>query len=231
MNETKRKTLGSIVGIVFFVACLLSITYAFYKWRSNNTDVDIGVHAGGLKFVYSNNNILSSSTLSPVMDYKSKDYYKNNNSSLLYVDYDVTNTKSSSYKMITKLNITSISDSLKDSTFKWVLLKKDGVDTFNDPTYTEVTKGNFSNLKVGENTLDSDIYITPNDSGVGYRFVIYIDGNQPNSSTMMNSSIVSNLVLCDEEMKIFNINLDNQQADANAGGTATIYEKYGVGIY
>ena len=231
MNETKRKTLGSVVGLVFFVACLLSITYAFYKWRSNNTNVDIGVHAGGLKFVYSNNNILSSTTLSPVKDYTSSDYYKDNNSSLLYVDYDVTNTKSSSYKMITKLNITSISDSLKDSTFKWVLLKKSGMDSDNNPTYTEVTKGDFSNLGVGENTLDSGIYFTPKDNGVGYRFVIYIDGNQPNSSTMMNSSIVSNLVLCDEELKIFNINLDNQEADTDNGGTATIYEKYGVGVY
>ena len=231
MNETKRKTLGSVVGLVFFVACLLSITYAFYKWRSNNTNVDIGVHAGGLKFVYSNNNILSSTTLSPVKDYTSSDYYKDNNSSLLYVDYDVTNTKSSSYKMITKLNITSISDSLKDSTFKWVLLKKSGMDSDNNPTYTEVTKGDFSNLGVGENTLDSGIYFTPKDNGVGYRFVIYIDGNQPNSSTMMNSSIVSNLVLCDEEVKLFNISLDNQEADNNNGGTATIYEKYGVGIY
>ena len=231
MNETKRKTLGSVVGLVFFVACLLSITYAFYKWRSNNTNVDIGVHAGGLKFVYSNNNILSSTTLSPVKDYTSSDYYKDNNSSLLYVDYDVTNTKSSSYKMITKLNITSISDSLKDSTFKWVLLKKSGIDSDNNPTYTEVTKGDFSNLGVGENTLDSGIYFTPKDNGVGYRFVIYIDGNQPNSSTMMNSSIVSNLVLCDEEVKLFNISLDNQEADNNNGGTATIYEKYGVGVY
>ena len=231
MNETKRKTLGSVVGLVFFVACLLSITYAFYKWRSNNTNVDIGVHAGGLKFVYSNNNILSSTTLSPVKDYTSSDYYKDNNSSLLYVDYDVTNTKSSSYKMITKLNITSISDSLKDSTFKWVLLKKSGMNSDNNPTYTEVTKGDFSNLGVGENTLDSGIYFTPKDNGVGYRFVIYIDGNQPNSSTMMNSSIVSNLVLCDEELKIFNINLDNQEADTDNGGTATIYEKYGVGVY
>ena len=47
----------------------------------------------------------------------------------------------------------------------------------------------------------------------------------------MNSSIVSNLVLCDEEVKLFNISLDNQEADNNNGGTATIYEKYGVGIY
>ena len=54
--------------------------------------------------------------------------------------------------MITKLNITSISDSLKNSTFKWVLQKKE------NNVYNKVTEGNFSNLKVGENTLNSDIY-------------------------------------------------------------------------
>lgn len=196
MEETKRKTLGSIIGIVIFIVCLFSITYAFYKWRSDNTNVDIGVHAGGLKFVYSQNNILSSTTLSPVTDYTNSSYYENNNSSLLYVDYTVTNTKSTSYKMITKLNITSISDSLKNSTFKWVLQKKE------NNVYNKVTEGNFSNLKVGENTLNSDIYIPPNSTTevvkYNYRFVIYIDGNQENSSTMMNSNIVSNLVLCDE---------------------------------
>ena len=117
MNEFRRKTLGSIIGIIVFIVCLFSITYAFYKWKSNNTNIDIGVHAGGLKFVYSKNNILSSTTLSPVTDYTSSSYYENNNSSLLYTDYTVTNTKSTSYKMITKLNIISISDSLKNSTF------------------------------------------------------------------------------------------------------------------
>ena len=232
MEETKRKTLGSIIGIVIFIACLFSITYAFYKWRSDNTNVDIGVHAGGLKFVYSQNNILSSTTLSPVTDYTNSSYYENNNSSLLYVDYTVTNTKSTSYKMITKLNITSISDSLKNSTFKWVLQKKE------NNVYNKVTEGNFSNLKVGENTLNSDIYIPPNSTTevvkYNYRFVIYIDGNQENSSTMMNSNIVSNLVLCDEEVKLFNISLDNQGANNTSGDNATtltIYEKYAIGIY
>ncbi len=225
MNEFRRKTLGSIIGIIVFIVCLFSITYAFYKWKSNNTNIDIGVHAGGLKFVYSKNNILSSTTLSPVTDYTSSSYYENNNSSLLYTDYTVTNTKSTSYKMITKLNIISISDSLKNSTFKWVLSKKE------NSVYNKVAEGNFSNLKVGENILNNGIYITPDTKYLEYRFVIYIDGNQENSSTMMNSSIVSNLVLCDEEVKLFNISLDNQEADNNNGGTATIYEKYGVGIY
>ena len=227
MNDNNRKVFGSIIGIVIFIFCLFSVTYAFYKWKSNNTNVDIGVHAGGLKFVYSNNNILSSTTLSPVMDYTDDSYYTNNNGSLLYVDYKVTNTKDTSYKMITKLNITTISDALKNSTFKWVLLTKDEVSS----SYKEVTKGDFSNLEIGENTLNSGIYFEPDDQEKDYRFVIYIDGNQDNSSTMMNSNIVSNLVLCDEEMELFNITLNNQGADDNQGGTNTIYEKYGVGVY
>ena len=82
------------------------------------------------------------------------------------------------------------------------------------------------------------IYIPPNSTTkivkYNYRFVIYIDGNQENSSTMINSNIVSNLVLCDEEVKLFNISLDNQGANNTSGDNATtltIYEKYAIGIY
>ena len=123
MDNSKRKVLGSVLGIIIFIICILSLSYAWYRWRSANTDVDIGIHEGGLKFVYSNNNILESSTLSPILDYKDESYYENNNGSLIYADYTTTNTTNDTYKMIIKLNITSISDVLKNSTFKWALLE------------------------------------------------------------------------------------------------------------
>ena len=230
MGNSKRKVLGSVLGIIIFIICILSLSYAWYRWRSANTDVDIGIHEGGLKFVYSNNNILESSTLSPILDYKDDTYYTNNNGSLIYADYTTTNTTNDTYKMIIKLNITAISDVLKNSTFKWVLLEKEG------SSYSKVVnEGNFSNVVVGGNILNEGIYVPPS-SPVGsastdYRFVIYIDGNQENSSGMMNSTIKADLELCDEKVPIFNVNLDNQGATSGKEGTSKIYEKYGVGIY
>ena len=230
MDNSKRKVLGSVLGIIIFIICIMSLSYAWYRWRSANTDVDIGIHEGGLKFVYSNNNILESSNLSPILDYKDESYYENNNSSLIYADYTTTNTTNDTYKMIIKLNITELSDALKDSSFKWVLLEKEG-----DSYSKVIEEGDFSSLIVGSNILNEGIYVAPS-SPVGstsrdYRFVIYIDGNMENSSGMMNSTIKSSLELCDEKVPLYNISLNNQGATSGHEGTAKIYEKYGVGIY
>ena len=230
MDNSKRKVLGSILGIIIFIICILSLSYAWYRWRSANTDVDIGIHEGGLKFVYSDSNILESSNLSPILDYKDDIYYTNNNGSLIYADYTTTNTTDDTYKMIIKLNVSLLSDVLKDSTFKWVLLEKV------DGSYSKVVnEGNFSDVVVGSNILNSGIYVPPSSptgsTSTDYRFVIYIDGNMENSSGMMNSTIKADLELCDEKVSVININLDNQGAESGQGGTATIYEKYGVGIY
>ena len=230
MDNSKRKVLGSVLGIIIFIICILSLSYAWYRWRSANTDVDIGIHEGGLKFVYSNNNILESSTLSPILDYKDESYYENNNGSLIYADYTTTNTTNDTYKMIIKLNITSISDVLKNSTFKWALLEKNG------SSYSKVVEeGDFSSVVVGGNILNEGIYVPPSSptgsTSTDYRFVIYIDGNQENSSGMMNSTIKADLELCDEKVPLYNISLDDQGATSGQEGTAKIYEKYGVGIY
>ena len=230
MGNSKRKVLGSVLGIIIFIICILSLSYAWYRWRSANTDVDIGIHEGGLKFVYSNNNILESSTLSPILDYKDESYYENNNGSLIYADYTTTNTTNDTYKMIIKLNITSISDVLKNSTFKWALLEKNG------SSYSKVVEeGDFSSVVVGGNILNEGIYVPPSSptgsTSTDYRFVIYIDGNQENSSGMMNSTIKADLELCDEKVPLYNISLDDQGATSGQEGTSKIYEKYGVGIY
>ena len=171
MDNSKRKVFGSILGIIIFIICIMSLSYAWYRWRSANTDVDIGIHEGGLKFVYSNNNILESSNLSPVLDYTDESYYENNNSSLIYADYTTTNTTNDTYKMIIKLNITELDDALKDSSFKWVLLEKEG-----DSYSKVVEEGDFSSLIVGSNILNEGIYVAPSSpigsTSTDYRFVI-----------------------------------------------------------
>ena len=227
MVEKRRKLWGTIVGVVFFIVCMFSLTFAYYAWKSANTNVDVGIHDGGLKYVYKKSASIEGANLSPILDYTDSSYYADSNYGkyLIYSDYTATNTKSDTYMMYAKINIISMSDALKSTGFKWVLLEKVG------DSYSKVLKsGNFSNLSVGSNTIYSDIYIEPEEIKE-YRFIVYIDGNSSDSSNMQNASIKANLELCDQAVPIYPITLDNQGADSNKGGTSMIYEKYGMGIY
>ena len=227
MGEGKRKLFGTIVGVIVFILCLLSLTFAYYVWKSANTNVDVGIHDGGLKYVYKKSASIEGANLTPILDYTDSSYYADSNYGkyLIYSDYTATNTKSDTYMMYAKINIISMSDVLKSTGFKWVLLEKVG------DSYSKVLKsGDFSNLSVGSNTIYSDIYIEPEEVK-DYRFIVYIDGNSSDSSNMQNASIKANLELCDQAVPIYPITLDNQGADSNKGGTSKIYEKYGIGIY
>ena len=35
----KRKLLGTILGIIFWSCCISFFTFAYYEWKSDNTDV------------------------------------------------------------------------------------------------------------------------------------------------------------------------------------------------
>ena len=227
MVEKSRKLWGTVIGIVFFAVCIISLSFAYYVWKSDNTNVDVGIHDGGLKYVYKNSAAIEGANLSPILDYTDSSYYTDDNYGkyLIYSDYTATNTKSDTYMMYAKINIISMSDALKSAGFKWVLLEKVG------DSYSKVLKsGDFSNLGVGSNTIYSDIYIEPGEVQ-DYRFIVYIDGNSSDSSNMQSASIKANLELCDQVVPIYPITLDNQGADSNSGGTSMIYEKYGIGIY
>ena len=191
MVEKRRKLWGTIVGVVFFIVCMFSLTFAYYVWKSANTNVDVGIHDGGLKYVYKKSASIEGANLSPILDYTDSSYYADSNYGkyLIYTDYTATNTKSDTYMMYAKINIISMSDALKSTGFKWVLLEKVG------DSYSKVLKsGNFSNLSVGSNTIYSDIYIEPEEIKE-YRFIVYIDGNSSDSSNMQNASIKANLEL------------------------------------
>ena len=227
MVEKRRKLWGTIVGFIFFVFCMFSLSFAYYVWKSDNTNVDVGIHDGGLKYIYKNSAAIEGANLSPILSYEDSSYYTDANYGkyLIYSDYTATNTKSDTYMMYAKINIISMSDILKSTSFKWVLLEKVG-----DSYSKLLNSGDFSNLGVGSNTIYSDIYIEPEEIKE-YRFIVYIDGNSSNSSNMQSASIKANLELCDQVVPIYPITLDNQGADSNSGGTSKIYEKYGIGIY
>lgn len=90
MEDSQRKIIGSVIGLIVFIMCIASLTFAYYSWRSANKIVDMGIHDGGIKYVYSNtNNLLTSNSIDPVTT------YNNLSNSLLYTDYTATNTTKS----------------------------------------------------------------------------------------------------------------------------------------
>ena len=39
----KRKVIGTVIGIIFFISCLAYFTYAWYEWRSGNNTVNLTI--------------------------------------------------------------------------------------------------------------------------------------------------------------------------------------------
>ena len=234
-GERKRKILGLIFGIIFYVFLISSLTFAYYSWTSDHTSVNLKLHDGGIKFVYDDNNRLTGNNLSGVLDYTNSNYYteENNGRYLLFSEYTATNTKETAYKMYAKLNIKTLSNSLKSNAVKWVLQYKTTANgsysVLKDVNNNDIA-GNFASMHTGSNDLYDNIYVKPGET-IYYRFVVYIDGNVNNN---ISGSIDADLELCDLEVPVFIVKLNN----SNKIGPSTInysnnnvYESYGVGIY
>ena len=71
----KRKILGAIIGILLFAATVVSFTYAYYSWRSSNTNITFNIND---TYFYCETDIDSSvsSSLAPVTDYKNGQLHK-----------------------------------------------------------------------------------------------------------------------------------------------------------
>ena len=63
-----RKLIGTILGLILFSITVISITYAYYSWRSSNTDVTFNIDDS---YFYCETNLDSSvSSLAPTNDYR-----------------------------------------------------------------------------------------------------------------------------------------------------------------
>ena len=106
----RRKLLGTIIGIILFMITVISFTYAFYSWRSSDTDVTFNINDS---YFYCETDIDSSvSSLAPVTNYRSGSYQT----------FHVNNIGRSDVTFSLTMNITSISDVLKDQSFKYMLV-------------------------------------------------------------------------------------------------------------
>ncbi len=189
--EVRKKIFGGVLGVFLFVCTILLGSYASYTWKSKDTDVTFNI--GDAYFYCESGFEVAARGLSPVLDYRSGSYHT----------FKVNNIGKADTKFSVTLNIKSMDDALQNESFKYKLVV-DKTGGSNDCSSTSTTaceevengSGNFSQMKVGMNTIAPSIEL-PNNSRYQYYLFMYIDGNMPNDTSMQNSSIVSTLEVCE----------------------------------
>ena len=85
----KRKLLGTIIGILLFALCVTGISYAYYSWKSNETEVSLTIE--DVKFEFLTDSSVNATNIGPILDYKDSNYYteENKNKYLVYTDFIV----------------------------------------------------------------------------------------------------------------------------------------------
>ena len=180
----KRKVIGTVIGLIFFISCLVYFTYAWYEWRSGNNTVNLTIKDSSVECT--NGPSIEVKNIGPILSLK--DGVKAN--------FNIKNTGGEEINITLGLNITSISSSLRTDSFKWALLQDTtGTNNF-DYSKTPLLSGNFSNLGIKENTLSSTIKVAGNKT-YSFMFVVYIDGNMENSESMMSGSMKTTITYGD----------------------------------
>ena len=185
----KRKVIGAVLGFIFFCLTIIVSTFAFYTWKSGNTDVTFNI--GDSYFYCESGQTINQTGLSPVLDYRKSSYHT----------FKVNNIGKADTKFSVTLNIKSIDDALKSTSFKYKLVVDKTGGSNNCVTGSgceEVSggSGNFSKMKVGMNTIAPSIDL-PNNTRYQYYLFMYIDGNMANSTAMQTSKIESVLEVCE----------------------------------
>ena len=163
------------IGILIVLISLVGLmgTYAWFTWKSSsNTNVTLSI--GNLADVtFTSGPDINISNLAPVYNYTdgvSTTFVMKNNSTTNNLNYEI------------KLDVTSISNELKNESFKYTLLKDNKV----------VQTGNLKNAVNGK-TLTLNTGLLAKGSTSNYKLYFWIDGNIENSSNMMNKSLVGKI--------------------------------------
>ena len=181
-----RKVIGTIIGLIIFISCAFYFTYAFYQWKSGNSDVNLTIKDSTGGGECSNGPNVDVSNIGPVL----------NVSDGVKANFSVKNKSSSSISLTLGLQITSISNPLRVESFKYALYQDTtGNDTF-DYSTNPILSGNFSKMSVGDNTLSTTLTVDK-ESTYSFQFIVYIDGNMENASSMMNSSLSASITYGD----------------------------------
>ena len=198
----KRKVLGTIIGVLAFIALIAGISFAWFSWQSSNNTL-VSFTVGGVDITFDAGANITSSKLRPVST-KEVGVSKG---------YAVKKTITASSPLTAYLNLyltlETLPNGLKHESFIWELYK--GTDL--------VGKGNFKNNNQGDKVrIASSQKITSTTST--YDLYIWIDGNNyANPETMQNQTFkfVLSADGTDEEPNYGLITLTNLGLSANDG--------------
>ena len=175
-NFVKSKAFVITLSLLFIALVIAGVTYAWFTWSSTD-NTNITMQVGEYTTVtYVGGNQINVNNLAPVFN------YTDGESTTFTLTNSNTDT-SKTFKYNVYLDITSISNELKSTSFKYVLL---------DGSNNIVDQGNFSTASNGSTLTITENQSLPNGNS-SYTFIIYIDGNNENNSNMMNKSLSGSL--------------------------------------
>ena len=178
MEENKISKKKEILAILLLTMVIGTGTLAWIVWSSkDNTKMNITI--GDLADVsFKTGNDINISNLSPSF------YYDDG----ALTEFSIRKKKGLTTELNTSiyLDITSISDELKNDNFKYVLLSSTDGNTYN-----EVISSSFKDASIGKLDIVTDSTLT--DGKTYYKFYIWIDGNNENNETMQGKSLKGTL--------------------------------------
>ena len=208
MMKEKNKRIILIIGVVFVILLITSITYTWFKWRSsNNVNVRIVIdNTSGLAVTFNGGQNLSGQ-LEPTLTKEEgiiKTFSANTNINV---------------PMKLWLKINSLPTELRDSTFKWELYEN-----------SMLSNGNFSAASILSNTNngETDYYLgaTYIDNNThNYTLYLWIDGNVDNNENMASKSFDFDLyatVSSDDFFGVSVVKHINNLYNGAAKSTATV---------
>ena len=166
----RKKFIIGILIVLIIVVISLS-TLALFTWTSPNTTLTLEV-GEMTDVIFQEGNDIIANNIGPVLNYEDGEI----------TEFAIINNAENEQQAKFYLDISEISDSLKEESFKYLL--QTSTDGNNYETYKE---GNFASATTGELVI-SDSEVLPS-GRTYYRFIIYIDGNMENPISMMNNSL------------------------------------------
>ena len=190
MNKIKELKIDKkkYLDIAIIFACIIAITlvgtFALKLWTStNNTELTFRIGEYSTEGITcKSGEDITVSNIGPVFDYEKDGEV---------ITFRAVAASSNTTPLNVSFNISTITDNLKEKSFKYVLMS-----SINNSTFTEELKGDFSNINSGSSIdLIKDKVITKT---TYYKLIIYIDGNMENPTSMQNGSLTGNVEMCIE---------------------------------
>ena len=197
----KKKYLKIALIFICIISITLIGTYALKLWSStDNTELTfrIGEYQTDSMICKASEDI-TVSNIGPVFDYMKDGEV---------IPFTVLASSTNEEKLFINFNISSITDNLKEESFKYILLSS--IDKVN---YNEVVKGNFLNINNNDTLELISNYVI--NKTTYYKLIIYIDGNMENPISMQNGSITGNIEVCSKEKFNVTLNVTNGTSDNN----------------